>query len=500
MIETDSHHNPLFVKPGRKRGHIGTEQNERRVRDVVLTPPKDDDLVADSEAFTELSSDSTASLNARDLSLLFGTSVELKIWGMAARGLRLKSPPSNYPEYTKPGENDYVYRDLKFWTSGFFPGSLHLLYERRMRFGHILRTTSAYSPGFHDLQLEFACKYWTESLHQNAYLGNTHDLGFMIMPWARVAYEVNHDLRSLETIKTAAQSLLSRYNEEIGCVRSWDQCITKKYNFYDTESDFMVIIDNMMNLDLLFYAASKTGNERMFAAAVSHARTTARTHIRSDGSTTHLVVLNTKDGTIKHRLTNQGYSHTSCWARGQSWAIAGFAETYTWTRDTAFLDVACQCANYFMNRIPESGIVPWDFDAPVGEGISRPSDVSAAMVAAYGMLLVHQALLAQGKSSSYLKNAFVLIRAACAHHINPPATLVTDEKVVETVEYGKSVELSLDVNMVEGDTILKGATINNYEFAPRRWANHGLVYADYYFLLVGNKLLELGFGPANIDK
>lgn len=64
----------------------------------------------------------------------------------------------------------------------------------------------------------------------------------MIMPWAKVAYEVNHDLRALETIKTAARSLFSRYSENIGCVRSWDKCITKKYNFYDTESDFMVII------------------------------------------------------------------------------------------------------------------------------------------------------------------------------------------------------------------------------------------------------------------
>lgn len=255
-----------------------------------------------------------------------------------------------------------------------------------------------------------------------------------------------------------------------------------------------------MNLDLLFYAASKTGDEQMFAAAVSHARTTARTHIRPDGSTTHLVVLDTKDGTIKHRLTNQGYSHNSCWARGQSWAIAGFAETYNWTRDIAFLEVACRCADYFMSRLPKPGVVPWDFDAPVVEGASQPSDVSAAMVASYGMLLIHEALLARGQESSYLRNALILTHTACTHHVNPPATLVSRITVVETVEHGKSVEHGSDVNMGEGDTILKGATINNYEFAPRRWANHGLVYADYYFLLIGNKLLEMGFGPAVMDR
>ncbi|KAJ8113977.1 hypothetical protein OPT61_g4035 [Boeremia exigua] len=501
---------PVLVKHGQKRCYEGIEESDRRARDKVLTPPKDDEMGVVAGAYIEIDSNSDTSIEGINPIPFFDVSVELKIWGVAARGLRLRSPPTNFPEYTKPGETDYVYRDLEFWTSGFFPGSLHLLLERKTKFGHVLKDISAGSPGFHGLQLEFACKYWTENLHQNAHLRDTHDLGFMIMPWAKVAHEINHDLRALETIKTAAKSLLSRYNEKIGFIRSWDKCITKKYNFHDTDSDFMVIIvsldslsmplfaadcnqDNMMNLDLLFYAASKTGDERMYAAAVSHARMTARTHIRQDGSTTHLVVLDTKDGTTKYRLTNQGYSHTSCWARGQSWAIAGFAQTYNWTRDVTFLEVACRCADYFMSRLPESGIVLWDFDAPVLQSGSQPSDVSAAMIASYGMLLIHQALLAREKSSSYLQYAMILIRAVCAHHINPPATLVSHETVVETVEHGKSVEQSSDVEMGEGDTILKGATINNYEFAPRRWADHGLVYADYYFLLVGNKLLELGF-------
>lgn len=87
-----------------------------------------------------------------------------------------------------------------------------------------------------------ACRYWTENLHQNALLSSTHDLGFMIMPWARVAYELNHDLRALETIKTAANTLYSRYSDRLGCIRSWDKCVTKKYNFQDVNTDFMVII------------------------------------------------------------------------------------------------------------------------------------------------------------------------------------------------------------------------------------------------------------------
>lgn len=249
-----------------------------------------------------------------------------------------------------------------------------------------------------------------------------------------------------------------------------------------------------MNLDLLFYAASKSGNAEMFFAAVQHARTTARTHVQPDGSTTHLIVLDPQSGEIKHRLTNQGYCHTSCWARGQAWAIAGFAETYHWTRDIEFLHTSQCAADFFLARLDESGVVPWDFDARDVVGSSQPSDSSAAMIAAYGMLLIHQALVALGRPSRYLKEALGITRVVCANHLNPAAALFETTIQVETVEHGCMQKAVQHVEMGIGDTILNGATINNFEFAPRRWADHGLVYADYYFLLVGNKLLDLGIG------
>jgi uncharacterized protein YyaL (SSP411 family) len=250
----------------------------------------------------------------------------------------------------------------------------------------------------------------------------------------------------------------------------------------------------MMNLDLLFYAASRSGNAEMFSAAVQHARTTARTHIRPDGSTTHLIVLDLQSGEIKHRLTNQGYSHTSCWARGQAWGIAGFAETYHWTRDEEFLRTSQRAADFFISRLDESGVVPWDFDARDVVGPGQPSDSSAAMIAAYGMLLIHQALVALGQPSRYLVEALKIIRVVCANHLNPAAALLETKTQVETVEHGRVQEAVQHIEMGIGDTILNGATINNFEFAPRKWADHGLVYADYYFLLVGNKLLDMGIG------
>lgn len=249
-----------------------------------------------------------------------------------------------------------------------------------------------------------------------------------------------------------------------------------------------------MNLDLLFYAASKSGNAEMFTAAVQHARTTARTHIRPDGSTTHLIVLDPQSGEIKQRLTNQGYSHTSCWARGQAWGIAGFAETYHWTRDEEFLRTSQRVADFFIARLDESGVVPWDFDARDVEGQGQPSDSSAAMIAAYGMLLIHQGLVALGQPSRYLVEALRITQVVCANHLNPAAALLETNTEVETVECGRVHDVVERIEMGFGDTILNGATINNFEFAQRRWADHGLVYADYYFLLVGNKLLDMGIG------
>jgi hypothetical protein len=115
--------------------------------------------------------------------------------------------------------------------------------------------------------------------------------------------------------------------------------------------------DTMKEFDLLLYAASKSWNAKIFNGAVQHARTTAQTHIRPDSSTTHLVLLDPKSGSIKHRLTNQGYSHTLCWARGQVWAIFGFAETYHWTHHEEYLRTSLQEGDFSTARLGGSGVM-----------------------------------------------------------------------------------------------------------------------------------------------
>lgn len=246
-----------------------------------------------------------------------------------------------------------------------------------------------------------------------------------------------------------------------------------------------------MNLNMLFWTASELNDKELYQIALNHARKSQEFHIRDDFSTTHLVVLDPTTGSLKSRLTNQGFSDDSSWARGQAWAIAGFAQTFQWTKDVSFLKTAQSCADYFLSRLPADGIPPWDLSAP--KDTEQPPDTSAAVIAAYGLLLIHEAQIARGEQSRCFDQAIHLLKSVCSKYLNAPDKFVTTRCVIDTVE-----SLSHDIAGKIGvkpdntpETILGGATINNYEFAPRRWANHGLVYADYYFLLAGNKLLEM---------
>ncbi|KAJ5708152.1 hypothetical protein N7488_007953 [Penicillium malachiteum] len=436
------------------------------------------------------------------LKALYSESVEAKIWKIASKGISSSRPPILYPEYTDDGT--YVYRKLDFWTSGFFPGSMYLLLERFIHYPqsiHSLQTSA--SPRPHYLQLKHLCSWWTVNLHSNALKRDTHDLGFMIAPWAIKAWELQRDVAAYSSLVMAAHSLASRFNTTTQCLRSWDVCITSRYSFTDPSQDFLVIIDNMLNLDLLFWVARETSNMDLYGIALAHARTTQKHHIREDHSTFHVVNLEADTGSVKGKFTNQGYSDSSCWARGQAWGILGFMQTFEWTGEASFLTTAQELADYFIAHLPVDGVPYWDFTAPVTE--SSPRDTSAAMVAACGMLLLYKALKGSAAGEFYLGEALKLVGCTVAKFLNPPTarfqTILSASEVsvypsgcIDDQDGDRFDTLTVvdDSSSTVLDTILDGATINNYEFAPRRWSNHGLVYADYYFLLFGNMLLDLG--------
>jgi hypothetical protein len=424
-------------------------------------------------------------------------------------------PPTLYPEYTGADGVSYVYRTLDFWTSGFFPGSLYLLLERQILYPSFYDTPwrpNRSNPLPHRLQLEHICKWWTANLHANAAKRDTHDLGFMIAPWAMKAWSLDHDPQAYNSLVLAAHSLASRFDERVQSLRSWDVCHTKRYSFTDPGKDFLVIIDNMLNLDLLFWVARETGNSKMYDIAVAHARTTAEHHIRSDNSTVHVVNYDAETGLPKSKFTHQGCSDESCWSRGQAWGILGFAQTFEWTGNMEFLSTARTLADYFVRRLPADGVPYWDFDAPVSA--ECPRDTSAGMVAACGMLLIYKALRHADRDAAcfYLRSAMRILTGTVDGFMTPghlevgvdePGTAVPTypgnlpgeearQPGALRVNGCRPAENGNSGHKKTPDTILDGATINNYEFATRRWSNHGLVYADYYFMLMGNMLLELG--------
>ncbi|KAG0648265.1 Unsaturated glucuronyl hydrolase [Hyphodiscus hymeniophilus] len=295
-------------------------------------------------------------------------------------------------------------------------------------------------------------------------------------------WELTGNTQSLKSIFKAAENLASRYDERVGAVRSWDKMINKKESITDTKKNFLVIIDSMCNLDLLFYAGDHTSNQKLIDIATSHAHFVLRSIVREDYSTFHLVNVDPRDGAIKCQRTHQGYSDSSCWSRGQAWAILGFTQAYIWTKDLIFLRAAINISDYFLARLSSTThthpFVPvWDFDAPPETPPLR--DTSAGMIAANGLALLHQIL---NNDSKYMANALRIAKETI------DLSLSSDKAKLSLGDDGE-----LEVESGTWDGILMNATANNNENAVVMYSNHGLlVYADYYFLEFGNKLMRMG--------
>ncbi|MGK9475807.1 glycoside hydrolase family 88 protein [Melioribacter sp. OK-6-Me] len=242
--------------------------------------------------------------------------------------------------------------DAQDWTSGFFPGSLWYLYE--------------YTKD--DRWLKAAEKF-TENLKGQQFNNTTHDLGFMIYCSFGNGYRLTGSEHYKQVLIDAARTLASRFNSKVGCIKSWDG--------QEEKWQYPVIIDNMMNLELLFWATKETGDSSFYRIAVSHANTTMKNHFRKDYSTWHVLSYDTATGKVEKRNTHQGFSDESCWARGQSWGLYGFTMCYRETGDVRYLKQAEKIAEYIFDHLPEDLIPFWDYDAA-----NYPKDASAAAIMA----------------------------------------------------------------------------------------------------------------------
>lgn len=257
-------------------------------------------------------------------------------------------------------EGKMKYIQPQEWTSGFFPGSLWYIYE--------LTGDEKWKT--------MAAKY-TEALDTIQYFTGNHDVGFMIYCSYGNGLRLTGTEAYKEVIVNAAKSLSTRYIPEAGIIQSWNANKSKDW-------ECPVIIDNMMNLELLFEATKLSGDSSFYRIAVSHADNTIRNHYRPDYSTWHVIDYNKSDGSVRHRNTHQGYSDDSAWARGQSWGIYGFILCYRETKDQKYLDQAENALTLIANHpnYPEDGVPYWDYDAPDIPNTYRDASAGAILASA----------------------------------------------------------------------------------------------------------------------
>jgi alpha-L-fucosidase len=272
------------------------------------------------------------------------------------------------------------------WTSGFFPGILWMLYEYT-----------------HDMEWKREAEVFTAKMETEKTNGTTHDMGFKIMCSVGNGYRITNgsnqangknltnssDLTNTvnltdsgtmhykEVILQAARTLSTRFSPVVGCIRSWDH----HRNLWG----YPVIIDNMMNLELLFTATRLSGDSSFYKIAVSHANTTMRNHYRPDYSSYHVVDYDSATGRVVKRMTWQGYSDSSAWARGQAWGLYAYTMCFRETGDSTYLRHAEHIAAFILHHphLPADKVPFWDFDAPAIP--VEPRDASAAAVIASGL-------------------------------------------------------------------------------------------------------------------
>ncbi|MCV9387302.1 glycoside hydrolase family 88 protein [Reichenbachiella ulvae] len=325
----------------------------------------------------------------------------------------------------------------KDWTSGFFPGSLMYIYQ--------LTGDQKYL----DRALE-----WLPYMEKEKWNDYTHDMGFKVYCSFGNAYEITKEESYKEVIIQSAKTLMTRYSPTVGCIKSWE--------FGKEKWDFPVIIDNMMNLELLFEATQLSGDSSFYQAAVSHAEKTMVNHYRPDHSSYHVVDYNPETGEVQNKLTHQGLNVESLWSRGQGWGLYGYTMVYRYTGDEKFLNHAKKIADFVieLSNQTDDNILYWDMSDP--NIPDAPKDASASAVVASALL----ELAAQTNEQSYSDYANSLIEVLKSDaYVLPSGLVVPFVLGHSTGNYPKDDEI--DVPIAYGDyyflEAMYRAKTNQYE-------------------------------------
>ena len=340
--------------------------------------------------------------------------------------LQTNLPEGKFPKTYFPSTGNYEFSNSSWWCSGFYPGSLLYLFQETK-----------------EAALYIEANRMLELLKKEQYNKGTHDLGFMMYCSFGNALKFNKSAGYDTILLNSAKSLASRFDPKVGCIKSWDR----------KSDEYLVIIDNMMNLKLLFWATQATGDSSFYKIAVTHANTTMQHHFRADNSTYHVVNYNSSTGAVQEKKTVQGFANESAWARGQAWGLYGYTEVYRETKNKKYLEQANKIARFILGHpnLPADKIPYWDFNAP---------DIPTALRDASAAAIMASALL---ELAEYV----------------PRKLSVQYYKAATTILHNLSEEKYCASAGTNGGFILKHSVGN---FPRKTEVDVPLTYADYYFL------------------
>jgi unsaturated chondroitin disaccharide hydrolase len=346
---------------------------------------------------------------------------ELIEWVFTFAGEQLKrlvnDHPDAFPMFTQNGK--WVFEGEKWtnWCEGFLGGELWLLYQHTG------------DPFWHDKAI-----HYSELIEPRKLDRGVHDLGFLFWPTWKRWFDIDKNQASNRVVIQAGRTLAMRFQEHGRYLCS----------FLGPESLF---IDIMMNIGLVFYAAQQEADGTLAQIALEHCLTTRRYLVRGDGSTTHEGIFNLQTGEFLRQSTQQGWRSDSCWARGQAWAIYGFASAYSWSRDIRFLHTAQSCADFFLRSVPEHGVPPNDFDDPAP---ALPYESSAAAIAARGLLLLAEHSESAQESQRYRESAIRILNTLCTPEFLASATPGW-EGILKHGIYHQKMGVGVDESVIWGD-------------------------------------------------
>jgi unsaturated chondroitin disaccharide hydrolase len=273
----------------------------------------------------------------------------------AARQLRhlVETYPNYFPMYTVNGQWKHEGEAWTNWCEGFLGGQMWLLYQHT-----------------HDAYWRNKAEHYSRLVEHRKTDRNVHDLGFLFLSTWKRWYDLTGDSAINNVVIEAGQTLALRFKEKGQYLRSF-------------VADESLFIDIMMNVPIIFYAAQQTNDENLWRIATQHSLTSRRYLVRGDGSTSHEGIFDLETGEFLRQSTHQGWRDDSSWARGLAWALYGFGAVYTYTQDARFLNTAEACANFYIERTPDHGVPPNDWEETDPE---FPYESSAAAITASGLL------------------------------------------------------------------------------------------------------------------